>query len=123
MGEPLPVSDIEAVDASPKGEADFKTADPGTDSLNLTGQFSLADIEREQFFENSPQPMFIHDRETMQFLKVNDAAIRLYGYTRQEFLSMRLSDIRPSSEIPESRCSAQSVRKPKPSLLSVMWPE
>ena len=28
-----------------------------------------------------------------------------------------------SSVMPESRCSAQSVRKPKPSLLSVMWPE
>ena len=37
-------------------------------------------------FEASPMPMWVYDAETLAFLAVNDAAIRHYGYTRDEFL-------------------------------------
>jgi two-component system sensor histidine kinase UhpB len=39
-------------------------------------------------FESSPLPMWVLDAETLRFLAVNDAAVRLYGYTREEFLAM-----------------------------------
>lgn len=45
------------------------------------------------FFENNPMPMLICDAETSVFIAVNDAAIRKYGYARQEFLRMTLQDI------------------------------
>jgi len=51
-------------------------------------------------FENNPQPMWVFDSETLAFLEVNDAAIRQYGYSRDEFLSMNLKDIRPAEDIP-----------------------
>jgi PAS domain S-box-containing protein len=57
---------------------------------------------REQFrhlFLSNPLAMWIYDRETLQFLEVNDAAIENYGYTRDEFLKMRLPDIRPPEEV------------------------
>lgn len=54
----------------------------------------------ELSIERSPQPMFIHNRVTLQLLRVNEAALRLYGYTRAEFSSLKLSDLRPSGEIP-----------------------
>lgn len=44
--------------------------------------------------------MWVFDPETLSFLAVNDAAVRHYGYTREEFLSMTLRDIRPPEEIP-----------------------
>lgn len=44
-------------------------------------------------FENNSYPMWIFDQETLQFLSVNQAAINLYGYSREEFLSMVLTDI------------------------------
>lgn len=53
-----------------------------------------------KFFEHNPQPMWAFHRETLQFLAVNEKAIQLYGYSRQEFLSMRLTDIRPPEDIP-----------------------
>ena len=40
-------------------------------------------------FETSPLPMWVVDDETLGFLAVNDAAVRLYGYSREEFLAMR----------------------------------
>jgi diguanylate cyclase (GGDEF)-like protein/PAS domain S-box-containing protein len=50
-------------------------------------------------FVANPHPMWIHDPETLRFLRVNDAAIRHYGYSREEFLSMTLHDLRPSEDI------------------------
>ncbi|HUQ76650.1 MAG TPA: PAS domain-containing sensor histidine kinase [Burkholderiales bacterium] len=49
-------------------------------------------------FESSPLPMWVADDETLRFLAVNDAALRVYGYTRREFLAMNASDLRRSDE-------------------------
>lgn len=50
------------------------------------------------FFENSPLPIWVCDRNTLQFYEVNDAAIKLYGYTKEEFLHLSAFDIRPIDE-------------------------
>ena len=49
-------------------------------------------------FLANPYPMWIYDRETLKFLSVNDAAVALYGYAREEFMRMTLPDIRPENE-------------------------
>lgn len=51
-------------------------------------------------FENNPNPMWVYDCQTLQFLAVNTAAVQHYGYSEAEFLSMTIADIRPSSDIP-----------------------
>jgi PAS domain S-box-containing protein len=53
-------------------------------------------------FEKNPHPMWILDLETRSFVAVNEAAIRHYGYSREEFLSMTLEDIRFPKEAPVS---------------------
>lgn len=50
-------------------------------------------------FENNPQPMWIYDIETLNFLEVNIAAVNYYGYSKEEFLSMNLKDIRPDEDL------------------------
>lgn len=45
-------------------------------------------------FDNNPMPMWVFDRITLKFLAVNDAAVRHYGYSREEFLSQTILDIR-----------------------------
>lgn len=42
---------------------------------------------------NYPNPIFIYDKENLRFLDVNNAALKLYGYTRDEFLQMDLTDL------------------------------
>ena len=60
-------------------------------------------VERYRIlFEKSPMPKWLYDTETLRFLEVNDAAVRHYGYSREEFLSMTIGDIRP----PEDRAVA-----------------
>src|SRR5262245_25045405 len=49
-------------------------------------------------FESSPLPMWVFDAATLRYLAVNDAAVRLYGYSRDEFLNITIEDLRPQGE-------------------------
>jgi PAS domain S-box-containing protein len=49
-------------------------------------------------FESTPQPIYVYDTETLRFLTINEAAMRTYGYTRDEFLSMTIDDISQADE-------------------------
>lgn len=61
----------------------------------------LANSEQQyrSYFEDNPIPMWIISRRTMLFSAVNDAAIRRFGYTREEFLRMSLLDLLPPEKI------------------------
>lgn len=49
--------------------------------------------------EASSSPMWIFDAETLAFLAVNTAAVERYGFSRKEFLSMTILDIRPVEDV------------------------
>ncbi|HZS45135.1 MAG TPA: PAS domain S-box protein, partial [Blastocatellia bacterium] len=51
-------------------------------------------------FESIPLPVFIYDQSTFSILDVNKAAAGVYGYSRDEFLSMNIRELRPKEEIP-----------------------
>jgi two-component system, cell cycle sensor histidine kinase and response regulator CckA len=82
--------------------ADGKSAPPpqanaGTDD----GQF-------EAVFSTNPLAMYIATTDTLEFLEVNAAAIRQYGYSRDEFLRMKITEIRPAADVPNF---LNSIRK------------
>ena len=49
--------------------------------------------EYRLLFEANPHPLWVLESATQRFLKVNQAALDAHGYTREEFLRMRLTDI------------------------------
>lgn len=51
-------------------------------------------------FERHPSPMWIFDVETLAILDVNEAAVRHYGYSREEFLRLTIRDMRPPEDVP-----------------------
>ena len=53
-----------------------------------------------QLFNCNPHPTWVFDVETLRFVEVNDAAIEHYGYSREEFRGMRITDLHPSQEVP-----------------------
>lgn len=63
---------------------------------------ALLDSEQRYrlLFQGNPHPMWFFDVETLAFLDVNQAAIRHYGFSREEFLAMKITDIRPPEDIP-----------------------
>jgi PAS domain S-box-containing protein len=42
--------------------------------------------------------MWVSDLQTLRFLSVNEAALSLYGYTREEFLTMSAQHMRPAED-------------------------
>ena len=62
----------------------------------------LEDAERRRsfLFSTSPLPMWIYDCRSLRFVAVNEAAVTAYGYSREEFLTMSLTDIRPQEDVP-----------------------
>lgn len=57
-------------------------------------------------FKESPMPMWVFDRSTLAFLAVNESAVRMYGYTREDFLAMTILDIRPQEDVRAVRNAA-----------------
>lgn len=47
----------------------------------------------EFLVQNNPEPIYIYDKENLKFLEVNKAALDLYGYSKDEFLQMDLTDL------------------------------
>jgi diguanylate cyclase (GGDEF)-like protein/PAS domain S-box-containing protein len=66
-------------------------------------------------FEMNPLPMWVYDFDTLRFTDVNDAALRHYGWKREEFLRLTIRDIRPPEEWPameEALKTAEARRGP-----------
>jgi PAS domain S-box-containing protein len=71
-------------------------------------------------FESNPHPMWVFDRETLRFLAVNDAAVRHYGYGREEFLAMSITDIRPAEDVPALLADVQDQAESGPVSVGVL---
>jgi len=66
-------------------------------------------------FDNNPHPTWVYDLETLRFLEVNKAAVGKYGYSREEFLRMRITDIRPPEDVEPL---LEALQKGRPELQS-----
>jgi two-component system, cell cycle sensor histidine kinase and response regulator CckA len=69
-----------------------------TERRSAQQQIENSERRYRLLFDNNPQPMWVYDRNSLEFLAVNNAAVRQYGYSAEEFLRMTLKDIRPAEE-------------------------
>ena len=70
-----------------------------TDRKRIENLLQESEERHRKLFENNPLPIWVYDRETLRFLAVNNATVRKYGYSREEFLEMTIKDIRLPEEI------------------------
>jgi len=59
-------------------------------------------------FSHNPLPTWVMDDESLQFIQVNDAAVRQYGFADEEFGRMTMFDIQP-----QEKGASLEVRLPK----------
>jgi two-component system cell cycle sensor histidine kinase/response regulator CckA len=64
-------------------------------------ELGTAEARFQLLFAQGPQPIWVFDRRTYQILEVNSAAERDYGYSRDEFLNMKVTDLRLPEDVPE----------------------
>jgi CheY-like chemotaxis protein len=58
-------------------------------------QLQLRESEKlyRSLFEDNPHPTWVYDCATLCFLAVNDTAVARYGFSRKEFLAMKMTDV------------------------------
>jgi two-component system sensor kinase FixL len=61
-------------------------------------------------FDSNPGPVFVYDCQTLQIRAVNEAAIRVYGFSRGEFLAMSIKDIRSPEDQLRFEKDLESIR-------------
>lgn len=71
---------------------------------------AVREQEYRLVFDANPQPMWVYDLATLRFLAVNDAALTGYGYSREEFYSKTIADIRHPKDVARMEASVQKPR-------------
>ncbi|MGM0601367.1 MAG: PAS domain S-box protein [Candidatus Rifleibacteriota bacterium] len=80
--------------------------------LDITEQKRTAQKLKEnreryrRLFENEMEGIVMYDPESRRFVDVNKAALQMYGYTRNEFLKLRMEDITA-----EPKATEQAIKK------------
>ncbi|QEK52602.1 PAS domain S-box protein [Pedobacter aquae] len=74
-------------------------------------KLSKSEKDYRNMFDANPNPMYIYDLKSLKFIEVNKAAIKNYGYSKQEFLSKTVLDIRPDTE--KERLLSDILSSPK----------
>jgi PAS domain S-box-containing protein len=79
------------------------------EAQHLAESMRQSEESHRLLFERSPLPMWVVERDTLQFLAVNDAAVRQYGYSRAEFLERTASDMRSPEDAPSALAELASA--------------
>jgi PAS domain S-box-containing protein len=69
-----------------------------TDAREREARVEESEARFRYLFRNSPMPMWVYTVDGRQILEVNEAAIEVYGYSREEFLRLTLLDLRPPED-------------------------
>jgi PAS domain S-box-containing protein len=76
-----------------------------------TASLQASEEKYKTLFYKSPLPKWIYDEMTLQFLEVNEAAVRIYGYNQEQFQQMTIMDIRPEEDKPRLAADVEEVRR------------
>lgn len=76
-----------------------------TEQLKAQEELINSEEKYKVLYQESPVPKVIYDARTLSILDVNDIAISLYGYSREEFLGKTIYDLR----IPEEHESIKDI--------------
>ncbi|MCP9199917.1 PAS domain S-box protein [Gramella sp. GC03-9] len=80
-------------DITPIKEVNAKLTAQILQRKQIQRDLEISEENYRKLFENSPLPMWVLDRQNLKFLSVNKAAVKLYGYSEQEFKSMTVRDL------------------------------
>jgi PAS domain S-box-containing protein len=68
-----------------------------TDQKNIEQALRESEERYKQIYKYSPDPIVIHDMD-MNILEVNNNLSNLFGYSKEELLEMKISDLHPKDE-------------------------
>jgi PAS domain S-box-containing protein len=78
----------------------------------VEAQLALNEARFRATFTDIPLPMWTFDRDTLEIVEVNNAAVAKYGYSHAEFLKLRATDLRPAEDVPTFLATIRVGRPP-----------
>ncbi|HKV23965.1 MAG TPA: PAS domain S-box protein [Candidatus Acidoferrum sp.] len=108
----LVVQHYELEDAYDARDVEFLDSVGGHIALAIERRRSEEAVRKSEsvfrlLFSHNPLPTWVVDKETLHFIQANDAAVRQYGYTAEEFLQVSLKNIQAESQSDGVNQSAQ----------------
>ncbi len=82
---------------------------------------ALSETAFRMMFKANPIPMWVFDAETLVVLAVNEAALILYGYTREQFRQMTIRDLRPTEDVEALEAHLAQPRDVRTIRLDGIW--
>lgn len=70
-----------------------------TERVKAERELKESEKKYKLLFESNPLPMWMVGLSDHRFIDVNNAAIKQYGYSRNEFMKMTSMDLRPEEEV------------------------
>ncbi len=70
-----------------------------SERIHAEEKLRVSENKYRMLFEDNPLPLWIYSLDDLRFMEVNEAAVKHYGYSREEFLAMTLKDIRPPEDV------------------------
>jgi PAS domain S-box-containing protein len=98
----------------------FKSIFYGIERKRIVRQLGESEAKYKKLFHLSPLPMWVYDVNTLEFLNVNESAITHYGYSRDEFLSMKLSDIWSYKNYQEYLNKLEQIKMPETNVKGIV---
>ncbi len=65
-----------------------------TDRWRAEEELRYSEKQYRLLFQENPNPMWVFDMETLAIMEVNEAAVQHYGYARDEFLKLTMTNLR-----------------------------
>ncbi len=103
---------ISIFSVSTNGGGSVATHEDITERVKREASFRL-------LFENNPVPMWVFDQVSLDFIAVNQAALDKYGYSREKFVSLKVTDVRPAEA--RERFEAWATDIPRIDSGNTMW--
>ena len=91
-------------------------------NLENEREHALSELAKSEYkfrslYQSMPFPVIVYNPETFEILDVNEAATKMYGYTRDEFLQITLKEIRPPEEVEKLDLKKEMYSQDKASYL------
>jgi len=100
-------------------DSSVTAAEERSESRALSDELRISEERYRLLFEATPLPIFVFDAETFRYLAVNEAAVRKYGYTREQLLRMTVLEIRPPEDV--ARLKATLTKLEGTNLQTGVW--
>jgi PAS domain S-box-containing protein len=85
---------------------------------NTEEALKVSEERYRNMFDNIPLPTLVYYLDSLSIIDINEAAIRHYGYSRDEFIRMTIKDIVPQEDIQDL---LKHSSKPDPSQVKGLW--